>query len=383
MRRGAMRVLHVIPFVALRHGGSTHAIRKITSACVEFASRVTVLTGESLGQEGILEGFHPAVEVVSKPGPIAKLERVSFGTLSYLADAHNHFDLIHVHTQFNFTASAASWVGKLANLPVIIRPTGTLDPWCLAYKAWKKRPYFRLFIKPALRWASAIHVTSEHERASIEGLGFGQKAHILPLCAEPVTSNFRWSPVQEPKEILFMSRWDTVKNIPNLLRAFQVFHRAHKDVRLVLAGSGHPQLTHEIHSLIAELGISDYVDTPGFLSGSQKEEAFERASLFVLPSFQENFGIAAIEALARGVPLLMSDGLALSRECRDYDAATLINPESLNSLVEGIAEIFQPARMISHSRNGKALVSDLFAVEKMTSGLSELYSKVLSSRNVR
>ena len=135
-------------------------------------------------------------------------------------------------------------------VPVIIRPTGTLDPWCLAYKAWKKRPYFKLFIKPALHWAAAVHVTSEHERASIEGLGFGEKAHILPLCAEPVSSNFHWSPAEEPKEILFMSRWDTVKNIPNLLEAFKVFLQTHSNVRLVLAGSGESKLTDEIHTLI-------------------------------------------------------------------------------------------------------------------------------------
>ena len=205
-----MRVLHVIPFVALRHGGSTHAIRKITAACATFASRVTVLTGESVNEPGILEGFHSDVEVVSKPGPIGPFERVSPSTVRYLLETRREFDLIHVHTQFNFTVTAASWVSRLTGLPVIIRPTGTLDPWCLAYKAWKKRPYFRLFIKPALRWAAAVHVTSEHERSSIAALGFGDKAQIVPLCAGQSDRNISGEPVKEPREILFMSRWDTL-----------------------------------------------------------------------------------------------------------------------------------------------------------------------------
>ena len=189
---------------------------------MEFASRVTVLTGEALSSPDILSGFHPAVEVVAAPGPIERLERISPATIRYLSNARNAFDVIHVHTQFNFTVTAASWVARFTGVPVIIRPTGTLDPWCLAYKAWKKRPYFRLFIKPALRWAAAVHVTSEHERSSIAALGFGDKAQIVPLCAGQSDRNISTEPVKEPREILFMSRWDTVK-LPEAHRGLRAF----------------------------------------------------------------------------------------------------------------------------------------------------------------
>ena len=373
-----MRVLHVIPFVALRHGGSTHALRKITAACTSFASRVTVLTGESLSDPNILSGFHPEVEVVSRPGPVQRLERISLGTIRYLVETRNEFDVIHVHTQFNFTVTAASWVARLTGLPVIIRPTGTLDPWCLAYKAWKKRPYFRLFIKPALHWAAAVHVTSQHEWSSIAALGFAEKTETVPLCAGQINDSMSRKPVHAPREILFMSRWDTVKNIPKLIEAFELLLSETDNLRLVLAGAGESKLTAEIHRQIEETGLGEFIETPGFLQGDAKEAAFRSATVFVLPSFQENFGIAAVEAMARGVPLVMSDGLALSHECRQEDAAVLVSPESSRSIADGILEAMRPQRAKQVVMAAHSLVERSFTAAAMTTNLRSMYQKVLN-----
>ena len=202
----SMRVLHVIPFVALRHGGSTHAIRKITSACVEFASRVTVLTGEALSSPDILSGFHPAVEVVAAPGPIERLERISPATIRYLSNARNAFDVIHVHTQFNFTVTAASWVARFTGYRY---HSSDWDPRSGVWPTKLGRNV--LTLTPSNQHVGQrLFTLPEHERSSITALGFGDKLGV-PLCARRSDRMYLQSQLR-PREILFMSRWDAVAN---------------------------------------------------------------------------------------------------------------------------------------------------------------------------
>ena len=114
------------------------------------------------------------------------------------------------------------------------------------------------------------------------------------------------------------------------------------------------------------------------MQGDAKEAAFRRASVFVLPSLQENFGIAAVEAMARGVPLVMSEGLALSDECRRDDAAVLVLPESPQSIANGILEAMQPERAECLTAAAQSLVERAFTEAAMTKNLRSMYQKVLN-----
>ena len=378
-----MRVLHVIPFIALRHGGSTHALRKLTKASLRFCESVSVLTGEGLSSGSECDGFEDDVSIYSRPGPIRRLERVSPGTLEFLRRAESEYDLIHVHNQFNFTSTAASWVSRATKVPVIVRPLGTLDPWCFNHKAWKKRPFYSLFIKRALGWSAAIHVTSEHERRSIEALGFGEKAVVLPLSVEVPEGGENWASIEDGADvslrpILFLSRWDEVKNIPNLLKAFKILVTRKPGVRLVLAGSGPEPLVREVHRLIDREGLGPHIDIPGFVTGADKEKLFSGASMFVLPSFQENFGIAAAEAMARGVPVVTSEGLGLSDLAESYDAAQLFDPKDSLKLADAMETVLLKRRSQELSDNGKQLFEKELSFEAMTLGLESLYRGVLS-----
>ncbi len=101
-------------------------------------------------------------------------------------------------------------------------------------------------------------------------------------------------------------RLATEKDWPTLIRAFsEVRQRFDQSSRLVLLGNG--PLEHELRALVDRLGISESIDMPGAVSHDAVLEAFQRSSVFVLPSRFEGFGVVAIEAMQCGVPTITSD----------------------------------------------------------------------------
>jgi glycosyltransferase involved in cell wall biosynthesis len=130
---------------------------------------------------------------------------------------------------------------------------------------------------------------------------------------------------------LFISRIHAKKGCDLLIRAFhnltRKFPDQSRDFHLIMAGPDQGRLVPTLQKLASELGIANRITWTGMLEGELKWAAFDAAEAFVLPSHQENFGIAVVEALACGVPVLISRQVNIWREI-DNDGAGLIEDDT-------------------------------------------------------
>jgi glycosyltransferase involved in cell wall biosynthesis len=178
--------------------------------------------------------------------------------------------------------------------------------------------------------------------------------------------------------ILFLSRFDPKKGIELLLEAFaQVGGEFHNCV-LVIAGKGSEAYESRLRDLAAQLGIAGRVFWPGFVSGPQKAAAFGEATIFVLPSYSENFGIAAVEAMAAGVPVLLSDQVAVADDVREAHAGRVVRCEAA-AIATALRELLaDPTGRSTLARKGRDLVRDRYSLPEVGRKLIKLYESVMS-----
>jgi glycosyltransferase involved in cell wall biosynthesis len=230
-------------------------------------------------------------------------------------------DIVHIHALWEEIQHHAARLARRAGRPYIIRPCGMLDPWPMAQGWWKKRAYLMLRMQRHLDHAAAIHFTTEIERDAS-----GRTVRLsAPSIVEPNGIDFReFEPLPprgglrrahrvlgERPVVLFMGRIHSKKGLDLLVPAFA--RVAREDAVLVLAGPDDGGYVAQVRRMIEQNGLGGRVIETGMLRGKERVEALVDADLFVLPSYQENFGVAVVEALAAGVPVIVSDQVALHR----------------------------------------------------------------------
>ena len=318
-----MRLLHVIPTVSLKYGGPSVAIRAMTEALVDRGHAVTVATTDT-----------PGDAAAGRTGPLSRAEvnggvtyryfeqgpggrwMFSWGLTRWLAREVHTFHAVHVHGLFQYPTIPACRFARAQHVPYIIRPLGMLDAWSLAQRAWKKRPYLALIERSHIRNAAAIHATSEAEAGHVRHAG-ATRVVVIPLGVDPPSAKLHRSPRSGdglPLRLLFLSRLHPKKGIPVLLDAVQRARAAGVPVVVTLAGSGEAAYESDLRAMAVSLGIDDIVTWAGHVEGKQKADLLASSDLFVLPSSQENFGIAVAEALSAGMPVLASREVAIADE---------------------------------------------------------------------
>ncbi len=197
--------------------------------------------------------------------------------------------------------------------PYVVSPHGMLEPWAFRNRAWKKRPYFRWVERPFLRGASALFVTSGMEAAHLGERIDHPRVEVLPLgCRDPhgpdratARRALGWGDAR--KTLLFLSRIDRKKGLDLLLRALAGLPEA-QSWRLVVVGDGDPACTEELRGLARELARHlPAIEWAGGVWGERRWAYLQAADLFCLPTHSENFGIAVLEALHAGTPVLTTD----------------------------------------------------------------------------
>jgi glycosyltransferase involved in cell wall biosynthesis len=150
---------------------------------------------------------------------------------------------------------------------------------------------------------------------------------------------------------------------------------------LVIAGDGDEQFVVDLRRLAERLGIADAVLWTGFLGGDDKLAAMAAATLFVLPSRSENFGIALAEAMAAGLPCVMSNQVGIAVDAKENDAA-LVGPCEVAPLAAAMRRLLDDAELQHRlGNNARRLVEERFSLEAMSDSLVKLYDQVLSQRD--
>ena len=249
------------------------------------------------------------------------------------------FDQVVIHGIWQFHSHAAWRVLRGQGRSYLVYTHGMLDPWfqrTYPLKHLKKSAYWRWGEYPVLRDARAVCFTTEEERVLAREsfrphawreavVSYGTSAPAGDADAQREVFLAAHPDLRGKRLLLFLSRIHVKKGCDLLIEAFAAAGRE-PSLHLVMAGPDETGWRRDLEAQADRLGVADRITWTGMLSGDLKAGAFEAAEAFVLPSHQENFGIAVAEALARGVPVLISDKVNIWREIV-ADGAGLAEPD--------------------------------------------------------
>jgi len=395
-----MKVLHVIPSISPRRGGPGVAALEMAAALRQRGVDASLLTTNDDGP-GLLadlplgrwidHGGVPLLAFGRWSPPITPLREFAVApALSQWLAAHlADYDLLHIHALFSYPSTSAMAQARQAGVPYVISTIGQLCHWSLARSSRRKRLLLGLIERRNLNGAAALHVTTVAERDQTASLGLDTGAVVSPRGVHLPSLGAAGDPAGDcvgvgavdgavvgaeagPTRFLFLSRIHPKKQLEQLMAALALVPG---DWILQIAGEGEPAYLAALQRLADQLGIASRCQWLGFLAGEAKWQALAAADWFVLPSASENFGIAAIEALAAGLPVILSPEVAVAELLHSSGAALICSsePRALaatleRALAKPTAELRQEARRLAAER---------FAWPAIAGQLQSAYGEVL------
>ncbi len=304
---------------------------------------------------------------------------VAPGLWRWLWQESSRFDGVHVHGLFNPVSSLSAHIGIAQGVPTVMRPFGTLSRYTFSRRSALKRLYFAFLDRPALRRARAIHFTTEAEREEASRLSInlnGRGAVVPPPWrGETVTPDL--SEKASRPTALFMGRLHPVKNVSGLLDAWQLVVDKQPDSRLWIAGDGAQEHVEALQAQVDRLDLRESVSFLGFVSGKEKRRVLRQAWAFVMPSHLESFGVAVLEAIAAGLPALVSGEVQLRAFVKKNNLGRVVDRTDPSALAKGLREVLSDEDTRRRvAGKGPEVVQDTFSVERVGKQLREVYERI-------
>ena len=333
-----MKLLRVIRRTNPETGGPIEGLLRSSEALIRHGHEVEVVSLES-ADETASRGFPFHVTGLGRGlGKYGYNPRLT----PWIKENARRFDAVILHGLWNYS-SIGAWRGlKNQSIPYFIFAHGMMDPWFrkrYPLKHVMKSAYWWLAEGRVLRDATGVLFTSEEEckRARGEFFGHSYKERVVRYGitgpdgegeAQRAEFSFGFPQLKDQRFLLFLGRIHPKKGCDLLIRGFaQARKEIAPDIQLVLAGPGSSSYIDELKRLVDESGIHDRVHWVGMLRGDRKWGALRSAEAFILPSHQENFGIAVTEAMASSTPVLISDQVNIWREV-DASKGGLVQPDT-------------------------------------------------------
>lgn len=318
-----LRVLHVISSLSRLRGGPSVVVHNMLEALGRRGVAAEAVTTDDDGGAARLDV--PLDHFIEFQG-----QRVRFfprQTLKYAFSAPlwrwlraniRGYDIVHTHELFSFAPLAAAHLARSARIPYLMTPHGALDTWGMRNKSrLVKATSIRLVEGPLLASAASVNFMTALEQSRASGHQLSFRPLVLPVgivapesLQEDTTDPIHALRGERRRMVLFLARIHPIKCADVLLRAFAGLED--RESVLVIAGGGDPVLLDSLRRLASELGIAARVRWLGFAGGASKHWLLSLATLFVLPSVSENYGIAAVEAMQAGLPVVVTAGCGLA-----------------------------------------------------------------------
>ena len=290
-------------------------------------------------------------------------------------------DVFHLH---NLWSPILHWTAskcKKSNIPFKISPRGTLEPWPLSQKKMKKKLSWLLYQKNDLLAASCIHATSETEANNIRNLGISTPIAIIPNGINVENYPYQKSNVVEEKTILFLSRVSPKKGIETLINTWISIPAKIKDEwKIRIVGEGDKGLNDSYYMNIKQLinshNLANSIILTGPKYGKDKIEEFKNASIFVLPTQSENFGMVIAEAMISGVPVITTKGTPW-KILNDKKVGWWIDYTE-NELKQAMIEAMCLPEDVRRQKgiDSRQIIEDNYSMEETTSKYQLLYNWV-------
>ncbi len=380
-----MRILHVTPHYApeFHYGGVVRAVSILCDALAKLGHEVVVHTSAAIGAP---DETASAVRVIRFP---AALDGFLFSAGGVLASRRvREFDVVHLSAFWQLfglpVSSACRWYG----VPYVVSPHGSLaalvDP---DLRRLRHRVFHAAFARGVLTHAASVHLTSALEREDAKALGLEGQHDIVP---NPVPwAEFADLPGRgaarralglqsRQRVVLFLGRLERRKAVDVLLRGVAVARRQVPHLVLLVAGPDFGQEA-ALRALTHELGLGDSVRFMGLVDAAMRAKLLAAVDLLaVVARHGENFCLAAAEAMAAGVPVLVSNHTGVAADVARYEAGAVV-AVSTTSVAEGLVRLLTSRRELTRrGENGRRLVRELYDPMVVAQKMVSMYKSILA-----
>jgi glycosyltransferase involved in cell wall biosynthesis len=342
----SLRILQIVPSLVRETGGPSKSVPAMGKAFCELGHKVVLYTTtwpdcNASGAPAVRLDTSAGYEIVTFPAqqsPFFPHLPYSPALVQAVLNSCHEFDIVHNFSLWNPVATFSLRALRRSAAVYCLSPLGMLDPIVLHRNRWKKLPWQFLWERGNIEEAALIHFTSDLEEEKAHGCGWRLNRsvvvpHVVNLenwkaLPDRFMIESRFPQIRGCEVVLFVGRINWVKNLDKLLAAMVEVRRARPRARLVCVGPDNEGYRSVLEKQAHELGIHDHVVFTGMLQGDALKSAYARADAFALVSQKENFGHAAAEALACGIPVVLSEGVGIGGDWPECGAVFRIAARS-------------------------------------------------------
>jgi len=291
------------------------------------------------------------------------------------------FDVVHLHSVFLWPTWTAARTARVAHVPYVLSPRGMLIKDLISRRSrLVKSAWIRLIERSNVEHATVIHLTSQLEAAELKRFGWQlpRLAVIgngidepLPTAGE-IATDIKAIAAEQPL-VLFLGRLSWKKGLDRLLRAFA----RTASCRLGIVGTDDEGFAPKLKQLAGSLGIANRVHIlPRTVVEFEKEHLFAAARLFVLSSYSENFGNTVLEAMRRGVPVVVTPEVGAAEVVREAKGGLVVegDPESLGAAISQLTANLSLARSMGEA--GQRHAMRLYSWTSIAARMEDLYESL-------
>jgi glycosyltransferase involved in cell wall biosynthesis len=387
-----MRVLYVVPYLGAKYGGIAKVVTGISQAVGQAGAQADIITTDADGEQRQPVVHYTWISedsyrVMYFPCWHRRDFILSWPLVQWFRQHGHGYNLIHTHSIFAPLIAAVQWECRRHGWPYITTPHGMLEPWALAYKAWKKRGYYALVERPALRGARLIQATASQEAEHIRALGLETPIELIPNGLH--RAEFEKLPDREvfyaaypalrhKRLLLFFGRIDPKKGLDLLAPAFAQVRNKHPNTHLLVVGQDNIGFLPRAKEFFIAAGCLESVTFAGWMSGPTLYAMLRSVELHIAPSYSEGFSMGILMCLAAGVPTIMTEG------CNFPEAGAAGAACIVDCAVESIAQaldhyLANPAAAQAMGERGRAFVLSHYTWDRIAQKLLATYERILAT----
>lgn len=315
--------------------------------------------------------------------------KFSWGLWNWLRRHVREFNLLHLHAIWSFSTVAAARAASRSGIPYIVRPAGMLSDYTWQRNGRLKQLYWDVVERKTLENAVAIHVTSDAEAAEIRNVCPKAPTYTIPNGVDEAAfgiskdvallRNLCGQHAADVPIVLYFSRLHPKKGIVD--RLLPAMAQLKTPCVLALAGGNDPHApTHEqeVRNAIDKYHLSERVIMLGHVARERRWAMYDGADLFVLPSHSENFGIVVAEAMARGCPVVVTEGVQSCTHVRAADAGEVVSGD-VDELADTLDRLLaQPELRAAYGEAGRRYAYEHFRWEQIAKQIYTMYRDCLN-----
>lgn len=392
-----MKILNVFPVYepAWVFGGVVRCTSNLCRAMAKMGADVSVYTTNVDGRGGLLpvEPCCPTdvggVKATYFPSTFGKNSVWDSRALArQLSKTIAGFDLVYVTANYQWMGISVGRIARRHDIPYVVGCHGSFHPATLAKSRLKKDMYWRLFLKRCITGASALHFTTEYERRVSEPFLPNVRSFVVPntIAVErfaasqsgDMSPRKKYGIDREALVLLTVTRPDPDKRVDVLIRVFEKVARSFPESRMLIVGPSDNAYMKEMKKIAGELGVGETIVWTGYQSGEAIEACYRESDLFLLASEHENFSMVTVEAMAAGLPVIVSEHVGVASDIESRGAGIVARLDVTEFARSALELIAHRDRMREMGKKARKTALELYSGEPVARLMLRAFEDVVS-----